>query len=443
MTRTTENPKAATGRRTNVRWQIAILAGVGVAITNIDRSTISVALPFMSHDLQIPPIIQGLVLGWFFLAYAVFLLPTGFLVDKLGARLVYGVGAIVWGLATLATSAVNGVVSLLVFRLFLGIGESSQYPSCIKATSEWFPTKERTAATGVWDIGARVGGVVTLPLVAGVIAWSGWRTAFIITGALALLWAIGWIVEYRRPGEHRRANEAEVSYIAAGKAKFASVAGAVQDVKWRSLFRRRSTWGLMIGYFCFNYVAYFFITWFPSYLVDARGFSLLKLGIFGAIPGIFAVLTELSSGFLQDRLIRRGWSVNRVRKGFIIVGMLISSLIAVAAFTPTAAAALILLTVSYGALLIGGPSLGTFPAEFAPTERHIGSLAGIQNFAGNIAGFLGPIITGAIVTATGSFVIALVVAGAIAILGALNYLIVVPSIKPRVDEFEDAVPAVI
>ncbi|PPF89519.1 MFS transporter [Subtercola sp. Z020] len=438
MASTTKTPGA---KRTNVRWQIAILAGVGVAITNIDRSTISVALPYMSQDLHISPLVQGLVLGWFFLAYAIFLLPIGVLVDRIGSRLVYGVGAIVWGVATLATAAVNGVGALVALRFLLGLGEATQYPSCIKATAEWFPRRERSSATATWDIGARVGGVITLPLVAGIIAWAGWRVAFLITGALALVWAIGWLAEYRRPGDHRRVNAAELAHIASDtvSATKTRVGEAVRDVKWRELFRRRSTWGLMIGYFCFNYVAYFFITWFPSYLVSARGFSLLTLGIFGAIPGIFAVLTELTSGFLQDRFIRRGWSTNRVRKGFIVVGMLVSSLIAFAAFTPSAAAALVLLTISYGALLIGGPSLGTFPAEFAPSERHVGSLAGIQNFAGNLAGFLGPIVTGAIVATTGSFVVALVLAGAIAIAGAVNYLVIVPKIAEHVSD-EPTVP---
>jgi MFS transporter, ACS family, D-galactonate transporter len=416
---------------TSIRWQMAGLAGLGVVITNIDRSTVSVALPYMSKDLHIAPIYQGLVLSWFFLAYAIFLLPVGSIVDKFGARLVYGVGAIIWGIATLATAAVTGVAALLGLRLLLGVGEATQYPSCIRATTEWFPDRERTSATGLWDLGARVGGVLTLPIVAGIIGLAGWRAAFAAVGALALLWAIGWIVEYRGPGAHRRANQAERDYIREGSASAADEPASGPAVRWVDLFRHRSTWGLMLGYFCFNYVAYFFITWFPSYLVRARGFDLLTLGILGAVPGIVAVLSELGSGFAQDRLITRGKSKNSVRKGFLVVGMLASSTIAVAVVAPTAALALALLSFSYGALLIGGPALGTFPAEFAPTRRHIGSLAGIQNSAGNVAGFLGPIITGALVTATGSFVPALVLTGVIAIAGAFTYLLIVPSIKSR------------
>jgi ACS family glucarate transporter-like MFS transporter len=416
-------------RPTRVRWQIAGLAGLGVVITNIDRSTISVALPYMSKDLHIAPIYQGLVLGWFFLAYAAFLLPVGAAVDRFGARLLYGAGAAVWGIATLATAAVDGVAALLGLRLLLGLGEASQYPSCIRATTEWFPDRERTSATGLWDMGARVGGVLTLPIVAGVIGLAGWRAAFVVVGILALLWAIGWIAEYREPGSHHRANQAERDYIRAGSSRGRAGAGEDVAMRWRDLFRYRSTWGLMLGYFCFNYVAYFFITWFPTYLVKARGFDLLTLGVLGAVPGIVAVCSELTSGFTQDRLIARGRGKNSVRKGFLVIGMLLSSSIAVAVVAPTAALALILLSFSYGALLIGGPALGTFPAEFAPTERHIGSLSGIQNSAGNVAGFLGPIVTGALVTATGSFVPALVTTGGIAIVGALTYVVIVPPIR--------------
>jgi ACS family D-galactonate transporter-like MFS transporter len=156
--------------------------------------------------------------------------------------------------------------------------------------------------------------------------------------------------------------------------------------------------------------------------------------VLGAVPGLVAVLSELGSGFAQDRLIVLGRGKNSVRKGFLVVGMLLSSSIALAAIAPTAALALVLLSFSYGALLIGGPALGTFPAEFAPTRRHIGSLSGIQNSAGNVAGFLGPIITGALVSTTGSFVPALVLTGAIAIVGALTYVLIVPPIRTAVPE---------
>lgn len=416
--------KTVAGRPTRVRWQIVGLAGLGTIITNIDRSTISVALPFMSHDLHIPPVVEGLVLSWFFLAYAIVLLPAGVLVDKFGARLVYGIGGVVWGIATVATAGVNGVASLLGLRLLLGIGEASQYPSCIQATQRWFPARERTTATSIWDLGARVGGVITLPLVAGIIAAAGWRVAFLVVGALALLWAVGWLIEYRDPQRHRRVNVAERELIASGADT--AVAEQVRP-RWRALFQHRATWALVIGYFCFNYTAYFFITWFPSYLVKERGFSLLKLGLFGAIPGIVAVLTELSSGVLQDRLIARGRNPIRIRKGFIVCGMLISSVIALAVLVPSAGAALALLAVSYGALLLGGPSLGTFPAVFAPSTAQTGALAGVQNSAGNVAGFLGPIITGAIITATGSFLLALLLTGAIAIFGAITFLVILPN----------------
>ncbi|WP_168207374.1 MFS transporter [Microlunatus elymi] len=414
----------ATPRASKIRWQIAGLAGLGTVITNIDRSTISVALPFMSHDLHIPPIIEGLVLSWFFLAYAIVLLPAGVLVDKFGARLVYGIGGVLWGIATLATAAVTGIVSLLGLRLLLGVGEAAQYPSCIKATQQWFPLRERTAATGLWDLGARVGGVITLPLVAGIIGVAGWRTAFVVVGALALIWAIGWLIEYRAPSEHRRVNAAERALITEGSEEQPTER---TKPRWVELFRHRSTRALILGYFCFNYTAYFFITWFPSYLVKERGFNLLKLGFFGAIPGLVAVFTELSSGFLQDKFIGMGRNPIKVRKGFIVIGMLISSVIALAVLVPSAGVALALLTLSYGALLVGGPSLGTFPSIYAPQGSQIGALAGVQNSAGNVAGFLGPIVTGAIITVTGSFIVPLLLTGGIALLGAFTFLVILPN----------------
>jgi ACS family D-galactonate transporter-like MFS transporter len=176
--------------------------------------------------------------------------------------------------------------------------------------------------------------------------------------------------------------------------------------------------------------AYFFITWFPSYLVHERGFSLLKLGFWGMVPGIVAVCTELLSGILQDRATSRGISVTVVRKTPLVCGMLLGSIIMLAVIAPNDAVALALFTLSYGFLMIGGPSIGSMPLEFAPTPRHVGALGGIQNCAANLAGFLGPIVTGAIIQFSGSYAGALVVTGVVSVVGALAYLVLVPALAP-------------
>ncbi|MFC9535956.1 MFS transporter [Streptomyces sp. NPDC056975] len=416
-------------RRPGLRWGMISLAFAGCAVNNIDRSAISVSLPYMSQDLHISATVEGLILGWFFLMYAFCLLPAGSVVDRFGARLVYGAGGVVWGIATVLTAAVQGVTSLLGLRMLLGVGEATQYPSCVQATARWFPARERATATAVWDMGARVGGVLTMPLMTAVIGWWGWRAGFVAAGALGCLWAVGWLVMYREPRAHRRLSQVELRYIEDGQDK---PTGPVAEdaLRWRDLFRYRAVWGMMLGFFCFNYIAYFFITWFPSYLVHARGFDLLHLGFFGMIPGIVAVGAEFVSGVLQDRAAAAGVATTRIRKTPLVLGMLLASVIVVAVLVPSQAAALALFSLSYGLLMIGGPSIGSLPLDFAPTPRHIGSLGGIQNFAGNLAGFAGPIITGALIDASGSYLLPVAVTGVVSVAGAATYLFLVPRLEP-------------
>jgi MFS transporter, ACS family, D-galactonate transporter len=202
-------------------------------------------------------------------------------------------------------------------------------------------------------------------------------------------------------------------------------------VTWGSLFRYRTVWGMMLGFFSLNFVIYFFITWFPTYLVNARHFSLLNLGLFGMIPPLCGVIGELLGGYVSDRLVRRGMSLTAARKIPIVIGMLLASVIALAVIVPSAGFALALLSLSYAAVVFAAPSIWSLPADVAPSSRYVASLGGIQNFASNIAGIVLPIYTGIALQATkGSFVIPLVTAGAFAIIGALSYLIIVGRIEP-------------
>jgi MFS transporter, ACS family, D-galactonate transporter len=201
-------------------------------------------------------------------------------------------------------------------------------------------------------------------------------------------------------------------------------------VRWRQLFGYRTVWAMMVGFFCLNYAIYFFITWFPTYLVKERGFDLLKLGIFGALPGIIAIGGSLLGGFTSDRLVRRGWSLNRARKTCLASGMVVSSVIALAVLVPQAWQALALLSVSYAALAFSAASVATLPSDVAPQADQVSSLAGIQNFASNVAGVLGPIVTGFLIAATGSFVLALLLSGALCLLGAATYLFGIKHVAP-------------
>nr|WP_273844197.1 MFS transporter [Rubrobacter calidifluminis] len=428
--------------RSRVRWLMVVLAFFGIAINYIDRANLGVAATHIQKELGIGDFAMGLALGAFFYTYAFFQLPMGYWVDRFGARLVYTVAVVWWSVFTAATGLARNFASLFGFRLLLGAGEAGGYPSCAKVVSQWFPKQERAFATSIFDSGARVGTALSLPIVAGLIGAFGWRVSFAVTGALGIVWAIFWVLLYRSPRRHPRVSEEELRYIEAGGARTADYDRSRQpqrranEIRWRDLFRYRTIWGMMIGFFCLNFVIYFFITWFPSYLVKARGFDLLQLGIFGTIPAIVAIPGGWVGGLFSDFLVRRGASLTVARKVCLVGGMLFSSVIALAALVPTAAGALALLSVSYASLTFAAASVWSLPADVAPQAAEgssvswVASIGGIQNFASNLAGIASPAVLGAVLGATGSFVGGLITAGVLAIVGALSYLFIVGRVEP-------------
>ncbi|MCP2165035.1 MFS transporter [Goodfellowiella coeruleoviolacea] len=421
------------GLRNNVRWGMVLLCSAAFMVNYIDRTTLSVALPYMSGDLHISPTVEGFLFAAFFIGYALCQLPAGSLIDRYGVKPLFAGGALIWGAVTMLTGLVRGPVELVLARLGLGVGEATAYPGSAKVVSRWFPRRERAFANSVWDNGSRVGAVVSLPLVTALIAWQGWRIAFVIAGALALVWTAGWLALYREPDKHRKLTPEERAYIEQDRAQQQAAASSTpaEKVRWRDLFRYRTVWAMMLGFFCLNYVIYFFITWFPSYLVKARGFDLLQLGVFGTIPGIVAIFGSLAGGIVSDSLLRRGWSLNRARKTCLAGGMLCSSVIALAVVVESAGLALALLAICYASVAFAAASVASLPADVAPQPAQVSSLAGIQNFASNIAGFIGPSLVGILLDISGgSYVVPLVLAGAVAVVGALTYAVGIRRVEP-------------
>jgi D-galactonate transporter len=407
------------------------MAFLATAINYVDRANLAVAMPYVQAELGLSPAASGALLGAFFWTYAAFQLPSGWFVDRVGARLAYAAAVTWWSLFTAVMAVASSFATLFGFRLMLGVGEAPAYPCNAKVVAEWFPRSERGLASGIFDSGARVGTALSLPIVTAIIAAFGWRTSFVITGALGLVWTVVWLRVYRRPREHARVSAAELAYIEAGQPPVPQNPAADEPtIGWRDLFRYRTVWGMMLGFFCLNFVVYFFITWFPTYLVRERGFTLLKLGIFGTFPALFAIVTGWAGGLVSDALVRRGKSLTVARKIPIVLGMVVSSSIALAVLVPSAGWALVLLALSYGSLTFAGACVWSLPGDVAPTPRHVGSISGIQNFASNLAGVCISTFVGVMLGRTGGFLIPLLVAGGFSLLGAVSYLFVVGEIAP-------------
>jgi ACS family D-galactonate transporter-like MFS transporter len=412
-----------------IRWLMIWLCFLANAIAYIDRTNIAVAAPAIRAELGIDATAMGLVLSAFFWTYAFMQLPAGWFIDRVGVRIALALAVGWWSVFTAVTGAARGVTQFMGARLMLGLGEAASNPSFAKVAFNWFPRSERGLACSIFNSGSTAGSALSLPLVTWLIVMVGWRGSFIATGALGLVWAIAWWFIYRDPERWRAIAPEQVDRLLAQRGQ--PVAVTATKISWFDLFRYRSVWGLMIGLFCLNFAIYFFITWFPSYLLQARGFSLVGLGTLGSLPALMGVVGNWVGGATSDRLMKMGWSPTRARKTCLVGGMLVSSCIGFSAFVESNVVCLALFTLAYGSLSFAGANCWTVVSEIAPTPAHVASIGGIQNCAGNLAGILLTTFTGIVLTLTsGSFLIPLAVAGGMCVVGAMSYLFLLGKVEP-------------
>ncbi|TMU95482.1 MFS transporter [Brucella haematophila] len=425
---------SSSGVKTRARYFILFMCFAGMTINYLDRANMSVALPFIDAELglELTNTQKGLILGAFFWAYDGMMLFAGWITDKLGARKTFSLAAIWWSVFTMLTPLANSFWSFFAVRFALGAGEAPAYPSAIKATSQWFPRSERAFSVAVIDSGSRVGTVLALPIVTAIIAFATWHYSFLILGAIGVVWAFAWYKTYRSPGEHPWANEEERRYIAENGGRTAENDDeTAARLSWKSLFRYRTIWGMMLGFFCLNFVIYFFLTWFPSFLKDARGLDLKSLGLYGMIPGLLAVVSAWSIGAYADHHIRKGADVTKVRKTIMVGGMIGGAAILPAASVESLYAALFFLAISYSSLAVAGTAIWALPADIAPSSRHVASIGGIQNFAANIAGIISPLVFGFLLDKFGgSYAPVFLLASCMALTGAFSYAFIVGKAEP-------------
>ncbi len=415
-----------------MRWLIIGMAFLGTAINYIDRANLGVAEVMIRAELGLTKGQMGLILSAFFFTYAFGQLPAGWIVDRIGARLTYTGACLWWSFFTALTAAGTGFRSLFALRLCLGLGEAGAYPSNAKATSEWFPRKERGVASSIFDSGSRIGTALSLPLVSAILYYFGWRWSFVVSGVIGVIWASLWYAFYRRPEEHPWVTPEELKYIQDGGARSESKEAEISaQMRWRDLFAYRTVWGMALGFFCLSFVIYFYITWFPTYLREARGFTAMQVGTLGMIPPLIASVGGWCGGLLSDRLYRRGMSLTAARKIPIVLGMLGSSVIFFAAHAPDTVTAVALLSLSYASLAFAAAGVWALPGDVAPSPNLVGSLGGIQNCASNMAGIvLGPFMGYVLDFTKNDYVLCLSIAAGVGLFGALVYAFVVGKIEP-------------
>lgn len=424
--------------RRNRRWILPVLLMLGSTVAWIDRANLGVAAPSIQGELGISPSEMGYVLSTFAFVL-IFMYPfSAWLTDRVGSpRMLYFWSTISWFVFTSAIALARGIVSLFTLRFLLAVGESPTPSAALKATSKWFPRQERGLAIGINEVGSEFGGAIALPLVAALIAGFGWRWSFVLTGLLAIPLALLWLWLYRDPERHPKLTKEEFAHIrdgggdvGAASLKDPSATAAPKPVAWRTLLRYRTIWGLMAVMFCRTSVIFFFTTWYPTYLVEERGFSLLELGVFGAIPGLVAIVGDLAGGWFSDYLIRRGTDPTTARKLPIVIGLVLGAAIGFAGVADSAAASIALLAVSSAGVAFCTGALYSLPLEVAPSPGNAISISGLMRAGGLTGGFVTPIVVGYLYEYSGTFVLPLVAAGGLLVLTILLLLFMVGKAEP-------------
>ena len=394
---------------TGAQWRLIILLLLSVAINYIDRGNLSVAAPRLSAELNIRPDQLGALHSLFFLTYALCQIPAGWMVDRFNVSLVFAGGYFLWSLATGLTGFVHGFLALAGLRLLLGVGESIAFPSYSKFLANVFPEHQRGTANALIDSGTKIGPTLGIFVGGMIVAHLGWRSVFFIVGFLSMAWLVPWF-KWAPRTVHQ-------------EAKALGPCASLSEI-----VRQRSAWGTFLGLLCINYAWYFLLTWMPYWLVKERHFSMDRMAFFGSIPYAGAAVSSIMWGWLSDRLIRKGYSPTKVRKRFVVTGLLTSTVMLPAAMVSDNMLSIGLLTLALFCFTLTGTHWAISQTLAGPVAA--GKWTGVQNTVGNMAGWAAPFITGLIVQHTGKFFYAFVAAAVALLLGACSYGLLIREVAP-------------
>lgn len=433
---------AAPAVRSHYRFLILALITIVLALSTGDRAALSVAGSDMAKELGITTVEMGYLFSAFSWAYVIFLVPSGWLTDRLGSKKTMLIAVLVWSVFTICMGLVHfiGLVVplLLALRFLLGMAESPVGPASGRVIAAWFPASERGVAGGIFNSAQYVSIAIFTPFMAWLCHAFGWEYVFIIMGLVGLLIGALWWFNYHLPVKHPKMDVSELDYIRAGEglvdlesnaSKSAEVTSS-KGTQWRqigSLFKSRMLVGIFIGQYCTTSITWFFMTWFPIYLVKERGFDILQAGFVAAIPALFGLIGGISSGFVSDALLRRTKSLTIARKTPIIIGLLLSSSIILCNYASSQL--LVVMCMSLAFFGKGFGALGwTVVADTAPREM-IGTTGGVFNALGNSAGIVTPVVIGYLLQSSGSFNTALLYVGAHGLVAVLSYGLIVGRIE--------------
>lgn len=398
-------------------------------INYVDRAALSIAAPYITKEFNLSPTDMGFIFSSFFVGYALFNFVGGYLSDIYGPRKIFGGAMTIWSIFGGLTAGVFNFWSLYVVRVLFGLGEGPIGSGNNKTINNWFPAGERARAVGFATGGMSLGAALTGPIVGFMAINYGWRTPFIALMILGLIWTFVWaklITDY--PRENSRVSAEEVKEIEAGQSKPSPMAAKLP----LSYFLKQPTvLATAVAFFASNYILYFFLTWFPSYLVMAHNLSIKDMAIVSVIPWLVGFLGQVGGGFISDMVYKKTGNLMFSRKIVIVISLLASALgVGLSGMVTSVTSVVALMSVS---IFFQYLTTANFWAVIQDTVRgeNVGGVGGFVHFLSNLSGIIGPTATGYMVQTTGSFTIPFLVAGGLAIIGMLAIAFFV---KPIPDE---------
>ncbi len=393
------------------RWYVVFMLFIAGAINYIDRAALSIIAPIVSKDLSLSPSELGIIFSAFFVGYSIFCFIGGYFSDRIGPKRVFIIAVTVWSVFCALTSAVAGFASLLVVRIIFGFGEGPFASSGSKMVNNWFGVTERGRAVGIVNAGNPIGGAIAGPLVGFLALTTSWRWTFVLIGALGIIWMLVWA--FTVTDNPKDAVKAEPASPAAKPVP------AVSGNSIGFYIRQPIILLTAFAFFGWNYILYFFLSWFPSYLTTAKGLSIQSMSVVTIIPWLVGFVGLASGGFFVDWVVIRSGNALQARKFILMGGLLIAAVcVGIGGVVESAAGAVTLMAGAVFCLYLTAPAYWTIIQDIVPSPK-VGGVTGFVHFLANTSGIFGPSIAGFIVQYGGGFKGAFLLAGAIGVVGSL------------------------
>ena len=405
------------------RWRICALIFAATTLNYVDRQVLGILAPDLQRLFNISDSDYSNVVIAFQVAYAIGLLGAGAVIDKLGTRIGYALAICVWSIAAMCHALAGSVLGFAAARFLLGLGEGGNFPAAIKTVAEWFPRRERAFATGIFNSGSNVGAVLA-PLVVPFVAvkW-GWQAAFLFTSVLSATWLVTWLIVYRPAGEHPRLSREELAYIRA------DVEEPSAKVPWLELLGHRQTWAFAVAKFMTDPIWWFFLFWLPKFLYSTYGITLTQMGPPLIAVYLMADVGSIGGGWIAGRFINRGWSVNKARKGAMLICALCVTPIVFASSASNVWVAVALIGLATAGHQGWSANVFTLTSDMFP--RHaVGSVVGLGGFFGAFGGMLISYLVGFLLETTGSYVPVFMLAGSAYLAALLIVHLLAPRLAP-------------